>query len=62
MTFTNKAALEMKTRIIDTLDGIAFGLSKSNKIKSMQKDLLDRLPITEQVLRERCKQTLNEIF
>ena len=62
MTFTNKAALEMKTRIIDTLDGIAFGLTNSNKIKSMQKDLLERIPITEQDLRERCKQTLNEIL
>ena len=39
MTFTNKAALEMKTRIIDTLDGLA-NLLASQKILSMQKDLL----------------------
>jgi ATP-dependent exoDNAse (exonuclease V) beta subunit len=35
MTFTNKAALEMKNRIISTLDGIVRYDGSQTKIKSM---------------------------
>ena len=61
MTFTNKAALEMKTRIIDTLDGLA-NLLASQKILSMQKDLLKILPISPEELSNRAKQALHEIL
>ena len=39
MTFTNKAAMEMKTRIINTLDGLATR-NTSTKISSMRENLL----------------------
>ncbi len=61
MTFTNKAALEMKTRIIDTLDGLA-NHSNNQKILSMQKDLLEILPISTEELNSRAKQALHEIL
>jgi len=61
MTFTNKAALEMKTRIIDTLDGLANHLT-NQKILSMQKDLLKILPISPEELSNRAKQALHEIL
>ncbi|MCX6196935.1 MAG: UvrD-helicase domain-containing protein, partial [Flavobacteriia bacterium] len=41
MTFTNKAAMEMKTRIIDTLDGIVHFDGSQEKIKSMINPLLE---------------------
>lgn len=61
MTFTNKAALEMKTRIIETLDGIAHAMP-SQKILSMQGDLLNVLLIEEKELKLRAKQALHEIL
>jgi ATP-dependent exoDNAse (exonuclease V) beta subunit len=61
MTFTNKAALEMKTRIINTLDGLA-NKQFSTKITSMKSDLLAVLPITEDELKYRAKQALHEIL
>ena len=61
MTFTNKAAMEMKTRIINTLDGLATR-NTSTKISSMRENLLEALPIDELELMARAKQTLHEIL
>ncbi len=61
MTFTNKAAMEMKTRIINTLDGLATR-NTSTKISSMRENLLEALPIDELELMARAKQALHEIL
>lgn len=62
MTFTNKAALEMKTRIIDTLNGIVHFDGRQDKIKSMIDSLLDNCKINLVTLKSRCQKSLGEIL
>ena len=62
MTFTNKAALEMKTRIIDTLDGIVHYDGSQEKIKSMIDSLMDNCNINLVTLKSRCQKSLGEIL
>ena len=62
MTFTNKAALEMKTRIIETLDGIVNFEGKSKKIANMLEDLIQNTAASEEKLKSRAKKALTEIL
>ena len=62
MTFTNKAAMEMKTRIIDTLDGIVHFDGSQEKIKSMINRLLELCKIDLTKLQGRCAKALGEIL
>ena len=62
MTFTNKAAMEMKTRIIDTLDGIVHFDGSQEKIKSMINSLIDLCKIDLLKLQARCAKALGEIL
>ena len=62
MTFTNKAAMEMKTRIIDTLDGIVHFDGSQEKIKSMINPLLELCKIDLPKLQARCEKALGEIL
>jgi ATP-dependent exoDNAse (exonuclease V) beta subunit len=62
MTFTNKAAMEMKTRIIDTLDGIVHFDGSQEKIKSMINPLLELCKIDLIKLQARCAKALGEIL
>ena len=62
MTFTNKAAMEMKTRIIDTLDGIVHFDGSQEKIKSMINPLLELCKIDLTKLQGRCAKALGEIL
>jgi len=59
MTFTNKAALEMKERIIEALNAIALeDPSKS----SLKKDLALKIRASEDVVVQRCRQVLEMIL
>ncbi|MFN5653194.1 MAG: UvrD-helicase domain-containing protein, partial [Flavobacteriia bacterium] len=46
MTFTNKAANEMKERILQTLSGLAYPASASPKTQALQADLLKETTLT----------------
>jgi len=62
MTFTNKAALEMKNRIISTLDGIIRFDGSQSKIKSMLDSLLLSLNTDEVSLKQKSKDALTAIL
>ncbi len=62
MTFTNKAALEMKNRIISTLDGIIRYDGSQSKIKSMLDALLISVQTDETSLKQKCKDALTAIL
>lgn len=62
MTFTNKAALEMKNRIISTLDGIIRYDGSQSKIKSMLDALLLSVQTDETTLKQKCKDALTAIL
>jgi ATP-dependent exoDNAse (exonuclease V) beta subunit len=62
MTFTNKAALEMKNRIISTLDGIVRYDGSQTKIKSMLEALLLSLKTDETTLKQKCNDALTAIL
>lgn len=62
MTFTNKAALEMKNRIIDTLDGIINYNGANNKIKNMLHDLMQNIKANEETIKSRAKKALTELL
>ncbi len=62
MTFTNKAALEMKNRIISTLDGIIRYDGSQSKIKSMLDALLISVQTDEATLKQKCKDALTAIL
>lgn len=62
MTFTNKAALEMKNRIISTLDGIIRFDGSQSKIKSMLDDLILSVKTDEITLKQKCKDALSAIL
>ena len=47
MTFTNKAANEMKERILQTLSGLAYPASANSKTSALKADLLKETQLTE---------------
>jgi len=62
MTFTNKAANEMKDRILQTLSGLAYPASANAKTKALQKDLLNETTLTEVQLQQRAAGALQGIL
>ncbi|MBQ8761202.1 MAG: UvrD-helicase domain-containing protein [Bacteroidales bacterium] len=59
VTFTNKAANEMKAKILSNLDGI---INKDPDYMSMRKDVLNIIKIDEDVLEERAKRLYDDIL
>jgi ATP-dependent exoDNAse (exonuclease V) beta subunit len=59
ITFTNKAANEMKERILSALDGLA---ERKKEMKSLSDDLSVSLSITPELLRERAHKLLLNIL
>lgn len=59
MTFTNKAALEMKERIVEALNGIGQGELARNPLK---KSLAGNLKISEEEVVIRCREVLEMIL
>jgi len=59
VTFTNKAAAEMKLRVIDALKNIS---SANTKTESLAKDLCDVLKIAHDILVKRATKLLSEIL
>lgn len=59
VTFTNKAANEMKAKLLSNLDGIIKGITSYNNMKN---DILDALKIDEKVLMERAKSLYSNIL
>ncbi|MDP4868527.1 MAG: UvrD-helicase domain-containing protein [Crocinitomicaceae bacterium] len=62
MTFTNKAANEMKDRILQTLSGLAYPASANSKTKALQIDLLAETTLTEVQLQQRAAGALQGIL
>ncbi len=64
ITFTNKAAGEMKTRIVDTLFEFSNGLSniKDTSCQQLYKDLQYELQYSDQELAKRSKKILSDIL
>ncbi len=62
MTFTNKAALEMKNRIISTLEGIVDYDGSSGKISNMLNGLIENVGVEEETIRKRAKKALGQIL
>lgn len=62
MTFTNKAAYEMKERIISALDEIGNSTYFNNKQDQLKIDLSKELNISEQEVELRCRKVLQEIL
>ena len=59
ITFTNKAANEMKERILSALDGLA---ENKKELKSLSDDLTVSLSITPELLQERAQKLLLNIL
>ena len=62
MTFTNKAALEMKTRLIDTLDKIVHLHPDDSKTDRMLIQLDEQLKIGRDKIQKRSKNALTEML
>ena len=62
MTFTNKAANEMKERILQTLSGLAYPASASPKTQALQADLLKETTLTAVQLQQRAAGALQGIL
>lgn len=62
MTFTNKAALEMKERIISALDQIGSPSQFQNKAAGLTKDIAQTLKISEEEVVKRCANSLKLIL
>lgn len=62
MTFTNKAALEMKTRILKKLDELGFPEAYAGKKDPLAEQLCSELAINEVELQHRAKQALIHIL
>lgn len=62
MTFTNKAALEMKERIIAALDQISSPEIYKNKANQLTHDIAEDLSISVKDVQVRCKRVLSNIL
>ena len=62
MTFTNKAALEMKNRIINTLDGIVNYNGANSKITHMLNGLVQNTGCDQKTIEKRAQKALGEIL
>ena len=62
MTFTNKAALEMKERIITALDELAYPESCKNKSNDLSDSLSAELELKSSVVQNRCQIVLKRIL
>lgn len=62
MTFTNKAALEMKTRIIRALDELSYPEIYVEKSTRYARELADELHVDQEVVHKRARKVLNAIL
>lgn len=62
MTFTNKAALEMKQRIISTLEGIVNYDGTNAKISNMLNGLKENICVEQNVIQLRAQKALGQIL
>jgi ATP-dependent exoDNAse (exonuclease V) beta subunit len=62
MTFTNKAANEMKERILQTLSGLAYPAGANAKTQALKADLLNETILTEVQLQQRAAAALQGIL
>jgi len=62
MTFTNKAANEMKGRILQTLSGLAYPLSANAKTMALKADLIRETELKETELQARAAGALQGIL
>jgi len=62
MTFTNKAALEMKERIISALDKISNPAFFKNSEKDLAEELREEIECTEEEVQNRCGFVLRNIL
>lgn len=62
MTFTNKAALEMKERIIKALDEISHPVFNGNANLALKNELAQKLSISVEDVEKRCKLVLENIL
>ena len=62
MTFTNKAALEMKERIISALDQIGSPEHFENKAAALTQDIATTLGISSKEVIHRCSKSLKLIL
>lgn len=62
MTFTNKAANEMKERILQTLSGLAHPQTANSKTLALKADLLEETELTEQQIQQRAGAALQGIL
>ncbi|MCJ8291230.1 MAG: UvrD-helicase domain-containing protein [Flavobacteriales bacterium] len=62
MTFTNKAALEMKERIISALDQIGSPEHFKNKAAGLTQDIADTLGLPKEKVIQRCAKSLKLIL
>jgi ATP-dependent exoDNAse (exonuclease V) beta subunit len=59
ITFTNKAAIEMKRRILDLLKKLAFGVFSS---EDEEKDILETLGVSKELARKKAYLVMDEII
>lgn len=62
MTFTNKAASEMKERILSTLFGLAYDDPSNTKVANMRKDLVEQTELSVAEIAHRSKLALEGIL
>lgn len=62
MTFTNKAASEMKERILSTLFGIAHEDASNSKVANMKADLVRQTGLSNEELAKRSRLALESIL
>jgi ATP-dependent exoDNAse (exonuclease V) beta subunit len=62
MTFTNKAANEMKERILQTLSGLAYPHKADRKAKALAIGLIEETSLTETLLQQRAYGALQGIL